>query len=157
MIAFYFSNNKLDFKRRSTKIIFGIYSTRKRKRAKIEKQPNRTAMLFICLCATARRHTLVEQLNRWRSVWSNTFRTLYATSFAIIFCCRKHHCLLLHNTWLTIRPVHCAAKYDKNCFSILARASNDFHLSVLKGIYITTLNPILCKQKKFFLPLRILR
>ena len=51
----------------------------------------------------------------------------------------------------------CALKFSTNCFSILAYARNDFHLSILEAIFISTLNPDLCKQKKFVLPLRIFR
>ena len=41
----------------------------------------------------------------------------------------------------------CADNYDDRQFSILSRARSNFHLSVLESIYITSHQPVLCRQK----------
>ena len=51
----------------------------------------------------------------------------------------------------------CAKHYDDNKFSILAYAANNFQLSVLEAIFIESRDPVLCRQKKFVLPLKIFR
>ena len=43
----------------------------------------------------------------------------------------------------------CAVKYDPNNFTVLARGRTAFHLKVLEAMYIKTLAPDLCVQKKF--------
>ena len=42
-----------------------------------------------------------------------------------------------------------AEDYNDAQFSILARARSSLHLSILEAIYINSLPPILCRQKKF--------
>ena len=51
----------------------------------------------------------------------------------------------------------CAKHYDDNKFSILAYAASNFQLSVLEAIFIESRDPVLCRQKKFVLPLKIFR
>jgi len=48
----------------------------------------------------------------------------------------------------------CASHYNKDKFSVLARARTPFHLSVLEATFIKSLNPLLCKQKEFVTPWR---
>ena len=42
-----------------------------------------------------------------------------------------------------------ASDYKDNQFFILSKARSDFHLSVLKSIFITLRKPNLCRQKEF--------
>ena len=49
----------------------------------------------------------------------------------------------------------CINNYNDAKFSVLARARSDYHLKILEAIFITSRNPVLCKQKKFVLPLKI--
>ena len=49
---------------------------------------------------------------------------------------------LLHNQ-------KCASHYKDNQFSILSKAQSEFHLTVLKSIFITFCKPNLCRQKEF--------
>ena len=55
---------------------------------------------------------------------------------------------LLHNA-------QCALHYNKDKFSVLARARTPFHLSALEATFIKSLNPLLCKQKEFVYSLKI--
>ena len=55
-----------------------------------------------------------------------------------------------------IDNAECAAQYHDGRFSILARGRSNYHLSVLEAIYIRLRNPILCRQKKFVLSLKLL-
>ena len=48
----------------------------------------------------------------------------------------------------------CALHYNNNKFSILAQGRS-FHLSALEVTFIKSLNPLLCKQKKFVYSLKI--
>ena len=43
----------------------------------------------------------------------------------------------------------CLRNYRDDCFTILARWRNDFHLSVLEALHIMNKRPVLCVQKKF--------
>ena len=49
----------------------------------------------------------------------------------------------------------CALYYNKDKFSLLARARTSFYLSVLEATFIKSLNPLLCKQKEFVYSLKI--
>ena len=49
----------------------------------------------------------------------------------------------------------CLSNYNDAKFSVLAHARSDYHLKILEAIFITSRNPVLCKQKKFVLPLKI--
>ena len=49
----------------------------------------------------------------------------------------------------------CARKYNDAKFSILARGRSDYHLAVLEAIFILARRPILCRQKKFVLALKL--
>ena len=49
----------------------------------------------------------------------------------------------------------CALHYSNEKFSILARGRSSFHLSTLEATFIKSLNPLLCKQKKFIYSLKI--
>ena len=49
----------------------------------------------------------------------------------------------------------CALHYNKDKFSVLARARTPFHLSALEVTFIKSLNPLLCKQKEFVYSLKI--
>ena len=49
----------------------------------------------------------------------------------------------------------CALHYNKDKFSVLARARTPFHLSALEATFIKSLNPLLCKQKEFIYSLKI--
>ena len=49
----------------------------------------------------------------------------------------------------------CALHYNKDKFSVLARAPTSFHLSALEATFIESLNPLLCKQKEFVYSLKI--
>ena len=51
----------------------------------------------------------------------------------------------------------CAEKYADDRFSILAHGRNVYHLSVLEAVFILSLRPVLCRQKKFVLPLNIFK
>ena len=51
----------------------------------------------------------------------------------------------------------CAKKFSVANFSILGHGRNDYHLQVFEAIYITSLSPVLCRQKNFVLPLKIFR
>jgi len=46
----------------------------------------------------------------------------------------------------------CALHYNKDKFSVLARARTPFHLSAQEATFIKSLNPLLCKQKNSFTP-----
>ena len=48
----------------------------------------------------------------------------------------------------------CALHYNKDKFSVLARARTSFHLSALEATFIKSLNPLLCKKKNSFTPWR---
>ena len=65
----------------------------------------------------------------------------------------------LHNTQsfraLALKNEECAKHYNDAQFSILATAKSSFHLSVLEALYINSLQPILCRQKKFVYLLQI--
>ena len=43
----------------------------------------------------------------------------------------------------------CSRRYDVGDFSVLTRARTKNHLNVLEAVYISVLNPVLCKQKTF--------
>ena len=43
----------------------------------------------------------------------------------------------------------CALRYNNEKFSILARGRSSFHFSALEATFITSFNPLQCKQKKF--------
>ena len=45
--------------------------------------------------------------------------------------------------------------YNKDNFSVLARARTSFHLSALEATFIKSLNPLLCKQNEFVYSLKI--
>ena len=49
----------------------------------------------------------------------------------------------------------CVLHYSNKRFSILARGRSFFHLSALEATFIKSLNPLLCKQKKFVYSLKI--
>ena len=49
----------------------------------------------------------------------------------------------------------CARKYDDAKFSILARGRSDYHLAVMEAIFILARRPVLCRQKKFILALKL--
>ena len=49
----------------------------------------------------------------------------------------------------------CALHYNKDKFSVLARARTSFHLSALEATFIKSLNPLLYKQKEFVYSLKI--
>ena len=49
----------------------------------------------------------------------------------------------------------CALYYNKDKFSVLARARTSFHLSALEATFIKSLNPLLSKQKEFVYSLKI--
>jgi len=55
-----------------------------------------------------------------------------------------------------LRNPICAQNYVDQQFSILTKGRSPFHLSVLKAIFIKTLNPILCRQKEFVYNLTLL-
>jgi len=53
---------------------------------------------------------------------------------------------------VALRPdnsYQCALHYNKDKFSVLARACTPLHLSALEATFIKSLNPLLCKQKEF--------
>ena len=43
----------------------------------------------------------------------------------------------------------CSRRYEVGDFSVLTRAMTNNHLNVLDAVYISVLNPVLCKQKSF--------
>ena len=43
----------------------------------------------------------------------------------------------------------CSRRYEVGDFSVLTRARTKNHLHVLEAVYISVLNPVLCKQKSF--------
>ena len=43
----------------------------------------------------------------------------------------------------------CSQRYEVGDFSVLTRARTKYHLNVLEAVYISVLNPVLCKQKSF--------
>ena len=43
----------------------------------------------------------------------------------------------------------CSRRYEIGDFSVLTRARTKNHLNVLEAVYISVLNPVLCKQKSF--------
>ena len=47
--------------------------------------------------------------------------------------------------------------YSKDRFSIVARARNEFKLHSLESIFIQTLKPELCRQKKFVYKTRLFK
>ena len=49
----------------------------------------------------------------------------------------------------------CAAEYSDGRFSILARGRSMYKLSILEAIFIRLRKPILCRQKKFVLSLKL--
>ena len=49
----------------------------------------------------------------------------------------------------------CAAHYDDNQFSILAKGRTLFHLSTLEATFIKMLKPELCRQKDFVYTLKL--
>ena len=49
----------------------------------------------------------------------------------------------------------CAAHYDDNQFSILAKGRTLFHLSTLEATFIKMLKPELCRQKEFVYTLKL--
>ena len=49
----------------------------------------------------------------------------------------------------------CALHFNKDKFSVLARARTPFHLSSPEATFIKSLNPLLCKQKEFVYSLKI--
>ena len=49
----------------------------------------------------------------------------------------------------------CALHYNKDKFSVLARARTSFHLSALEATFTKSLNPLRCKQKEFVYSLKI--
>jgi len=49
----------------------------------------------------------------------------------------------------------CALHYNKDKFSVLARARTSFHLSALEATFNKSLNLLLCKQKEFIYSLKI--
>ena len=49
----------------------------------------------------------------------------------------------------------CAAQYDDNQFSILAKGRTLFHLSTLEATFIKMLKPELCRQKEFVYTLKL--
>ena len=51
--------------------------------------------------------------------------------------------------------IGCALHYNKDKFSVLARARTSFHLSALEATFIKSLNPLLCKRKEFVYSLKI--
>ena len=50
---------------------------------------------------------------------------------------------------------NCAAHYNENQFSVIAKARSDFHLAVLESIHITLSQPNLCRQKEFVYSLKL--
>ncbi len=46
-----------------------------------------------------------------------------------------------------------AANDCEKCFHIIGRARPVYHLGILESVYIKTMDPILCRQKKFVYPL----
>ena len=48
-----------------------------------------------------------------------------------------------------IKNPDCARMYSDECFTFLARARNDYHLSILESLFIKTKKPSLCKQKEY--------
>ena len=49
----------------------------------------------------------------------------------------------------------CADAYSDDRFTILDTARSSFHLSTLEATYISTMNPILCRQKSFVYTLNV--
>ena len=70
------------------------------------------------------------------------------TSTSSVYCVSAIGQHLLENK-------ECAKHFNDAQFSILARARSSFHLSVLEATYINSLQPILCRQKKFVCSLQI--
>ena len=50
-----------------------------------------------------------------------------------------------------------AKTYTDDNFRIIGQARSPFHLGVLEPVYITTQNPVLCKQKEFVFSLRLFK
>ena len=44
---------------------------------------------------------------------------------------------------------NCKTRYEDNCFSVLQRARNKFHLKFLEAIYISMNHPSLCRQLNY--------
>ena len=121
---------------------------------------------FVCIvmntCATAIVGTWVERLNVCRTESASMCRSLFGTGLiknrtnqerkqperpgklanSISHCDSAIGNHLLHNQ-------KCASHYRYNQFFILPKARSDFHLSVLKSIFITLRKPNLCRQKEF--------
>ena len=72
------------------------------------------------------------------------YQALVIDHFILLFC--KGH--LLNNK-------KCAAHYDDNQFSILAKGRTLFHLSTLEATFIKMLKPELCRQKEFVYTLKL--
>ena len=51
----------------------------------------------------------------------------------------------------------CAKTYTDDNFRIIGQARSSFHLGVLELVYITTQNPVLCKQKEFVFSLGLFK
>ena len=51
----------------------------------------------------------------------------------------------------------CAKNFKENSFSVVARAENSFQLHILEALYIQSLKPSLCKQKKFVYQTRLFK
>ena len=49
----------------------------------------------------------------------------------------------------------CLLNYNDMKFTVLAHARSDYHLKILEAIFITSPNPVLCKQKQFVPSLKI--
>ena len=49
----------------------------------------------------------------------------------------------------------CAITYTDDNFRIIGQARSSFHLGVLESVYITTQNPVLCRQKEFVFSLKL--
>ena len=51
----------------------------------------------------------------------------------------------------------CAKNFTREKFSVVARAENSFQLHILEALYIQSLKPRLCKQKKFVYQTRLFK
>ena len=66
----------------------------------------------------------------------------------------NHTCSLAIGQHL-LNNIKCAAQYDDNQFSILAKGRTLFHLSTLEATFIKMLKPELCRQKEFVYTLKL--
>ena len=57
---------------------------------------------------------------------------------------------------LMSNPV-CLANYSRQRFSVIVNARSDYHLRMLEAVYITSLQPVLCRQKRFVSTLQLFR